>query len=606
MDPDGHPGGDLYNIFREWCARAVGPAKLIDVFYEGQAGLYSKISADEEISAAVAKILLRTGSMAKQCIAFKEDNFAKYSTVWTQSRESFIADLLASGGGMSEPDRITGVQTPKKPELEQFGEQIGSYRKSQGGIRLIRDSHPLGWLRIDCRPLKQSLDLSLGKWVYLFTHHLNNDIVVRRRESQQFLQDAHAGLDVKVKKGDIDQLVAVLEAMLLIRTRAPLYEKLFDRLKATVALLKSHGVTVTDALLLRIDQGPGQWQELKSNWSNVQDKVAPLQQDQTASLRDQEEEFVAKLADLKVEFGREIFYRWEIGYPKAVELMTKWDRILEKVNDDAAEIRANGELLELTVNPFKSLTLMEADLNLLHNVWETAQRISTELQQWRDTLWSEIDVSVLSNECENYLRTIRRIGKRAKDWGVYTGSDQPIKSVSSTIPIMDQLHNDKLRERHWERLETVTAVDFEHSGDLKMGDILEKDVMRFSEDITEIVDSADNEVRMETQLSDLDKTWREMNFRYRPMEECLEIGYEPGRALKLGWRIRISMLFEKGLHCHFNKRSVGEKAPGCNVRVDDMIGDGALLGHRENAMMFAACCEIPWAPIRIIAPLILP
>jgi hypothetical protein len=48
-----------------------------------------------------------------------------------------------------------------------------------------------------------------------------------------------------------------------------------------------------------------------------------------------------------------------------------------------------------------------------------------------------LTIAVLSNECENYLRTIRRIEKRARDWSVYSGLDQLIKSVSSTIPIMD-------------------------------------------------------------------------------------------------------------------------------------------------------------------------
>jgi hypothetical protein len=135
MDTEGRRGSDLYTIFKDWCTRAVELTKLIDVFYEGQENLYSKISLDTEISAAIAKILSCIESMAKQCTDFKEDNFAKYSTVWTQSRESFIAEFLQSGEGMSEPDKITGIQKPKKPELEQFGEQIGSYRKSQSDIR---------------------------------------------------------------------------------------------------------------------------------------------------------------------------------------------------------------------------------------------------------------------------------------------------------------------------------------------------------------------------------------------------------------------------------------------------------------------------------------
>jgi hypothetical protein len=44
------------------------------------------------------------------------------------------------------------------------------------------------------------------------------------KDFKQFLHDAHAGLGVKVNKADIDQLIAVLEAMVLVRTKVPRYE----------------------------------------------------------------------------------------------------------------------------------------------------------------------------------------------------------------------------------------------------------------------------------------------------------------------------------------------------------------------------------------------
>jgi dynein heavy chain len=117
MDTEGRRGGDLYTIFQDWCTRAVELTKLIDVVYEGQEPLHAKIAADAEISAAIAKICSCVESMAKQCIAFKKENFAKYSTVWTQSRESFIAEFLQSGGGLSEPDKITGLDWAEKARI---------------------------------------------------------------------------------------------------------------------------------------------------------------------------------------------------------------------------------------------------------------------------------------------------------------------------------------------------------------------------------------------------------------------------------------------------------------------------------------------------------
>ena len=512
---------NLLETFKDWCNKALDLSKLISPFYDGQESTYEKIAHDEEITSLVEKILGSVEGMSKECIKYRDDNFSKYSNVWTQSRESFITDFLKNGGTKEVKD---GKQISHPPNLQQFSEQIGFYRTSQSDIRLIQDTHSFGWLRVDCRPLKQSLDLNLGKWVYLFTHFLNNRMLTQLKDFQQFLHDANAGLDVQVKKGDVDQLIAVLEAMLLIRNRVSVYDALFDELKETVNVLKQHGVTVTDALLQKIDEGPKLWLELKNKWGSVQEKTAPLQQEETARLRQIEDKFVDHLAELREDFLKEKFFSWEIGYVNASNLMDKWDQEMEVQTDEFEEIKANGELLEFTTNPCKNLTALKDDLRVLRKAWDIAHDISTEIAKWKNTLWSEVDFSLLSNECDGYSRTMRhQIDKRAKEWGVYTGLETLIKSVSSAIPILEQLHNDKLRERHWSKLKQITGVDFQKSVNLKLGDILDKNLMRFGEDITEICDGANNEVRMETALSELKKTWSSMEFAYKPMEGFPEL-----------------------------------------------------------------------------------
>lgn len=516
---------NLFQTFQTWCNKALELSKLVGSLYEGQNNAYDVLSQDPEITSVVSKILGCVEGIANQCISYKDDNFDKYSNVWTQSRESFIAEFLKSGGGESEPDKVTGQTTPLPPTLENFGEQIGFYRKSQNDIRLIQDSHSFGWLRVDCRPLKQSLDLNLGKWVYLFTHYLNNDMLTQLKDFKQFLHDAHAGLEVQVKKGDIDQLIAVLEAMLLIRTKVPIYDKLFDNLRDTIDLLRQHGVTVTDALLQRVEEGPEQWLELKNQWSSVQEKTAPLQQEETARLRLVEDEFVKTLDDLRVEFGQQEFFKWEIGYDNAMAMINKWENIMEKQDDEAAEIQANGELLEFTVNPFKNLGIIHSELALLKSVWQLAKRIIDEIDEWKRTLWNDIDVARLSSEIEQNQKVVRKIEKRAKEWGVYTGLEDLLKTVSAVIPIMEMLRSDKLRDRHWEQVKQITSVDFKNTPDLRLEDILTKNLNDNAkiEEINEVVDGASNEVRMETQLADLKKTWSSMEFQYKPMEGFPEL-----------------------------------------------------------------------------------
>jgi hypothetical protein len=122
----------------------------------------------------------------------------------------------SEGGGLSGRDKLTEQQVWSQPELEHFGEQIGLYRKSQNDIGLMQDSHSFGWLLVDYRPLKQSLNLKLGNWVYLFTHYVKNNMLNELKGVNQVLRNGRARLDVKVKNGDLGDVFAMLEDTSLV------------------------------------------------------------------------------------------------------------------------------------------------------------------------------------------------------------------------------------------------------------------------------------------------------------------------------------------------------------------------------------------------------
>jgi dynein heavy chain len=210
---------------------------------------------------------------------------------------------------LSGPDKVTGLQVQLPPALEQFGEQLSHHRKSHSNIRLIQDSKSFGWLRVDYRPLKQSLDFNLGKWVYLFSHYLNNDMVKSLAEFDVFVEEATRGLEIKINKGDYHALVAVLEAMFLVRSNQPKYDKLYEYLNQVVNLLKQYRVTVTDTLFNRIEAGPARWLELKNLWTSVQDRTGPLQQEETTRLRNNEEAFVENLNNSREKISEQQFFK---------------------------------------------------------------------------------------------------------------------------------------------------------------------------------------------------------------------------------------------------------------------------------------------------------
>jgi hypothetical protein len=52
----------------------------------------------------------------------------------------------------------------------------------------------------------------------------------------------------------------------------------------------------------------------------------------------------------------------------------------------------------------------------------------------------------VSNEYDTYGKTVQKIEKRSKELEAFSSIDNLIKSVSNTLPIMNQVHIGKLRE----------------------------------------------------------------------------------------------------------------------------------------------------------------
>jgi hypothetical protein len=71
--------------------------------------------------------------------------------------------------------------------------------------------------------------------------------------------------------------------------------------------------------------------------------------------------------------------------------------------------------------------------------------------------------------------------------------------------------------------------------------------------------------------------------------------------LKLDQWVRILIFLEESLHRNPDKSDVCKQEARCQVSVNDVIGDGALLGPSEDSMMATASLKIPWMPIRSVS-----
>jgi hypothetical protein len=55
--------------------------------------------------------------MTNQCNNYKDDNFFKYSVVWSKSREAVICEFISKDGRKLGPDKQSNILVPLPPPL---------------------------------------------------------------------------------------------------------------------------------------------------------------------------------------------------------------------------------------------------------------------------------------------------------------------------------------------------------------------------------------------------------------------------------------------------------------------------------------------------------
>jgi hypothetical protein len=90
----------------------------------------------------------------------------------------------------------SGKDTP--PSLKEFEDEIQRYKSMEKAMKSLPASKCIGWIKVDAKPLKKSLQSLVSKWSYIFIRYLQDKVINEMDELYQFMTRANQTLDLKV------------------------------------------------------------------------------------------------------------------------------------------------------------------------------------------------------------------------------------------------------------------------------------------------------------------------------------------------------------------------------------------------------------------------
>ena len=477
----------------------------------------TEMRKDAALGTLKVGILERVSFIVDSCQTYK-DGFDQYVYLWTENRQQYMKQFLTTQP--ANPDEASQEDSEKKDEapliqLEKFEAEIRKFETIHKTIMAL-DAEVVfnGWFRVDLRPLKQALNVHVKKWSFTLTKYLYDDTVTTLNELSEFTKANKAGLGKKIEEGDYQGLIASMGLLHAIKHRQVATDNMFEPLRKTVNLLRQFGVEFEENIHKLLNDLPEQWSDVKKLSVSIKDQVAPLQAKEVDILQQKCNKFEMKNHNFREEFRKKAPFRFEVGAEAAYGLIDSGHFDVLAMEHEASALKKSCELFELQVPTYRQLSDCRRDVGMLKTIWDLVGLVIYMFDQWKLTLWVEIDTDAMEARCKELSKELRRLDKEIKGWDVYTGLDQTVKDMVTSLRAVGELRSNAIRERHWKQLMKTTGVTFVLTKDMKFQDLLSLQLHKFEDDVKVIVDRATKELGMEKVLNDLDKIWTAMEFSY--------------------------------------------------------------------------------------------
>ncbi|CAH2292037.1 dynein heavy chain 9, axonemal [Pelobates cultripes] len=454
-------------------------------------------------------------TMMTRCSEYR-NSFDHYSYLYVDDRKEFMRQFLLYGHVLTaeeiEAHAEDGVpETP--PTLQQFREQIDSYEKIYDEVNRMEPINIFdSWMKVDAQPFKSALLNVIKRWSLMFKQHLIDHVTNSLSDLEEFIKVAEQGLSMQLKEGDYNGLVEIMGHLMAVKERQTSTDELFEPLKQTIELLKVYEQDLPDEVYKQLEELPEKWNNIKKMAVTVKQQVAPLQANEVALLRRKCASFDVQQHSFREKFRKEAPFRFDSISPYL--MLDAKNTEINKMEATMASISESAALFEVNVPDYKQLKQCRKEVCLLKELWDMITLVTSSMNDWQTTRWREINVDNMDLECKRFAKDIRNLDKEMRAWDAFTGLDNKVKNILTSLRAVAELQNPAIRERHWSQLMQATGVRFTMDEETTLADLLKLNLHNFEDEVRGIVDKAVKEMGMEKVLKELDSTWSGMNFQY--------------------------------------------------------------------------------------------
>ncbi|KAG8540041.1 hypothetical protein GDO81_019936 [Engystomops pustulosus] len=301
-----------------------------------------------------------------------------------------------------------------------------------------------------------------------------------------------------------------------------LYDTLQNNLSKTEAqimpihdqfeILKKYEVVVEESVLQTLDSLNKAWLSFQQSLIDSESMLKKSKEKFKTSLIHTAEEFKKKSRSLLEEFGDNGPFSSSVGCEPALEQIGTFRNMMDTLKEEENSIRSGLGMFKIEQPSSKELQTLEKDLDSVQLVWEATKEWDQNWSEWKSGRFLTLQTELMENTAQGLYRRLSRLSRELKDknWEVLETARMRIDQFKRTLPLIVDLRNPALRERHWTQVKQEIQRPFDQDGeDFTLERIVELGLDQYVEKISEISTAATKELFIEQALENISRTWEE-------------------------------------------------------------------------------------------------
>ncbi|CAM9277540.1 unnamed protein product [Ascophyllum nodosum] len=313
----------------------------------------------------------------------------------------------------------------------------------------------------------------------------------------------------------VEKFVAKKRAVVAAHQNNPGHVEARQRLRNMASMMKEYGWRVPEAQRANLIMVEEHMTALENGIQVAESTEQEETQRFAETIREEVPKLAKKIAQVRERLDNSLIANLDASEEEVLRFLGKEEEKLGQLKDRATELMDYQALLGQNVDEIDILDEVVSDLNLKKRLWTGVGAWRELTSTWLKAPFTEIDAAVLEKNVMTYQRICHQAVKGLPSNPVAKRLKDDVDHFSPTLPVVVDLRNQGLQDRHWDRIHELIGFEIKGKPEITLGELLEKKVTDFHEEITGVATSAVQEAVLEEMMEKVAAMWRRTEFEVK-------------------------------------------------------------------------------------------